>query len=969
MSVPEKCTVLVIGGGPGGSYTAAVLARESIDVVVLEAEKFPRYHIGESMLPSTRHFLKFIDAYDKWNSYGFQIKNGGGFKLNWSHPETYTDFIAAGGPEGYAWNVIRSESDELLFQHAGSCGAKIFDATKVTAIEFGPSAVANGATKFDGPNPGRPISATWQRKDGSSGVISFDYLVDASGRQGILSTRYLKNRKFNQGLKNIANWGYWKGGGVFAPGTYKEGSPYFEALQDASGWCWFIPLHDGTRSVGIVQNQEMATAKKRAAGSPSSKDFYMQSLNLVPGIKELLSKGELVTEIKSASDWSYSASSYAFPYARIVGDAGSFIDPFFSSGIHLALNGGLSAAVTISASIRGDCDESTAASWHSKRVSESYTRFLLVVMSSSKQIRSQNEPVISDFDEESFERAFDLFRPVIQGTVDADAKKKLTQTEISKTVEFCFRSFTQVPPEQKEALIQKIKSLGIDNADEEQALDVIEAIKKNLTPEESQILDTLRGRKMLRAEDAIHLKNFALDTIDGLAPNMERGKLGLVKATPVKTSKAQLYDVAYLDRANMGIQRGDAASKARPHGTDGRVETNGSMQEDVGGYANEVATEEGNDPDTFPDLNDALAEFAHVGEFLSPHNRQGWLLDPDSRHKLMSSLRKQAEDLETPYETMMRLVNSDRQLALIKIGNNLGIFKALCSSKSGLSTEKLAEMSGAEPRVVTSIMKCMVANRLVARVDENRYAASHVTRLINDVRMKKMMKHFIDFGNPAFKLLPEYLEETGYKVGNTGPDFSAWLKGRPGAPEISQESSSASDPLDWISSSLFSELVSTVFPPRLFIVDIGGSIGASLLATYPILKGRVVIQHHPKAAATGPPIAGINYTAQMVKGVKYYYLRGILNKCNDEEVASILKQIISVMAPDSRIMIDEKVLPYACEHACLAGTSLQTLILHGTIERSETQWMALLEQGGLKLARITPYTRDRKSSIIFAEVN
>jgi len=86
MSVPEKTTVLVIGGGPAGAYASAVLAREGIDVVCLEADKFPRYHIGESMLPSIRYFLKFIDAYDKFDAHGFRHKNGAAFKLNWSRP-------------------------------------------------------------------------------------------------------------------------------------------------------------------------------------------------------------------------------------------------------------------------------------------------------------------------------------------------------------------------------------------------------------------------------------------------------------------------------------------------------------------------------------------------------------------------------------------------------------------------------------------------------------------------------------------------------------------------------------------------------------------------------------------------------------------------------------------------------------------------------------------------------------------
>ena len=81
------------------------------------------------------------------------------------------------------------------------------------------------------PDPGRPVSASWSRKDGGSGRINFDYLVDASGRAGIVSTKYLKNRKTNQGLKNIANWGYWKGTADYAPDTPRQGQPLFEALS------------------------------------------------------------------------------------------------------------------------------------------------------------------------------------------------------------------------------------------------------------------------------------------------------------------------------------------------------------------------------------------------------------------------------------------------------------------------------------------------------------------------------------------------------------------------------------------------------------------------------------------------------------------------------------------------------------------------------------------------------------------
>ena len=119
----------------------------------------------------------------------------------------------------------------MIFRHAGKSGAKIFDGTKVDSFAFEPFSEDGWNVKDRVANPGRPVSAGWSRKDGSKGTIKFDYLIDASGRQGIMSTQYLKNRRMNEGLKNIANWAYWKGAKRYKPGEKNENSPFFEALE------------------------------------------------------------------------------------------------------------------------------------------------------------------------------------------------------------------------------------------------------------------------------------------------------------------------------------------------------------------------------------------------------------------------------------------------------------------------------------------------------------------------------------------------------------------------------------------------------------------------------------------------------------------------------------------------------------------------------------------------------------------
>jgi flavin-dependent dehydrogenase len=312
--------VVVVGGGPGGSTVATHLARGGLSVALFEREVFPRFKVGESLVPATMLLLRRLGVLDAIERGGFQIKYGATFHEQETDLGTSFYFLKGMPWPEWTYNVQRGEFDAILLDHARKQGVHVVQPATVQAAAFD----ADGVTL--------EVEA-----DGERVTHRARFLVDASGRDSFLASR-LGQRTRVPNLGKVSLFAYYRGADRF-PG---QGEGNVRIYLFDGGWFWWIPLSHDLTSIGAVLHAKTA---REFAGTPD--ELYAQMVERCHKVRDHLGRAERTTPVYRTANFAYTNAPVVGDRFLAVGDAVAFVDPIFSSGVFIAIRTGELAAEAI----------------------------------------------------------------------------------------------------------------------------------------------------------------------------------------------------------------------------------------------------------------------------------------------------------------------------------------------------------------------------------------------------------------------------------------------------------------------------------------------------------------------------------------------------------------------------------------------------------------------------------------------
>jgi flavin-dependent dehydrogenase len=317
--------VVVIGGGPAGSTVSTLLAQQGCRVQLFEREHFPRFHIGESLIPETYWVLQRLNMLPKMQQSHFVKKYSVQF-VNSSGRNSAPFYFWDNKPHecSQTWQVVRSEFDQMMLNNAREHGVEVHEGVRVHEV------------LFDGD---RAVGVTIKDETGDFRDVRARVVVDASGQNGLIMNR-LRLRVWDPLLNKGAIWTYWEG--AYRDSGKDEGATLVIQTGSKNGWFWYIPQHDNMVSVGVV-----APFDYLFKGRGSYAQTYEEEVEGCPGVKERVANARRATGYFATKDYSYRSKQVAGNGWVLVGDAFGFLDPLYSSGVLLALKSGEMAADAI----------------------------------------------------------------------------------------------------------------------------------------------------------------------------------------------------------------------------------------------------------------------------------------------------------------------------------------------------------------------------------------------------------------------------------------------------------------------------------------------------------------------------------------------------------------------------------------------------------------------------------------------
>ena len=341
---PVQPDVVVIGGGPSGATTATLVAKAGHSVLLLEREHFPRYHIGESLIPETFWVLERLGMLEKLRGSRFVNKHSVQFvseQGRLSEPFYFADHKPH--ESSRTWQVLRQDFDMMMLDNAREHGVAVQEGVRVLEVLF---------------EAGRAVGARAVDEAGEVREIRCRVVVDAAGQSCLIQDR-LGLREWDPVLKKAAIWTYWQG--AQRDRGRDEGATMVMQTQGKQGWFWYIPLHDDVVSVGVVAPYDYLF---RGRDSKDLEKIYFEEVAKCPGVQPRIAAAQVAGPFRAAKEYSYRSRQVAGDGWVLVGDAFGFLDPLYSSGVLLALKSGACAAEAIAEGLaRGDTSAEQLGKW------------------------------------------------------------------------------------------------------------------------------------------------------------------------------------------------------------------------------------------------------------------------------------------------------------------------------------------------------------------------------------------------------------------------------------------------------------------------------------------------------------------------------------------------------------------------------------------------------------------------------